>query len=268
MSSPRFLTLLLLALPLAAQDQKPATKPADKPGYDDTPVIPGSQWKVHDKNRPHPAVVEPGTASAEQPGKPPADAVVLFDGKDLSGWKGGRGDAKWKVEDGAMVVNGTGDIETKLEFGDCQLHIEWATPAKVEGSSQGRGNSGVFLMGRYELQVLDSYDNVTYADGQAAAIYAQAPPLVNACRKPGEWQTYDIVFEGPRFEGDKLVKPARITVFHNGVLVHNARELTGQASHRAVGTYAPHPPQGPLKLQDHGNPVRYRNIWMRKLNAQ
>lgn len=268
MTSVRLLALLL-ACPILAQDQKPAPKPADKPGYDDTPVIPGSTYKVHDKNRPHPQVVEPGTASTqEQAGKPPADAIVLFDGKDLSGWKGGRGDAKWKVENGCMEVNGTGDIETKVEFGDCQLHLEWAAPAKVESSSQGRGNSGVFLMGRYELQVLDSYDNVTYADGQAAAIYGQAPPMVNACRKPGEWQTYDIVFEAPRFEGDKLVKPARITVFHNGVLVHHGRELIGQAAHRTVGTYAPHPPQGPLKLQDHGNPVRFRNIWVRKLEAK
>ncbi len=236
--------------------------PEKNPGYTDTPVIPGTKWRVHDAHRPRPAVVQPGSA-----GKPPSDAIVLFDGTDLSGWTG-RGDkAGWKVENGYMEVNGTGDIRTREEFGDCQLHIEWATPAKVKGHSQGRGNSGVFVLGRYEIQVLDSYDNKSYADGQAAAIYAQYPPIVNASRGPGEWQSYDIIFEGPRFKDGKLVRPAYATVFHNGVLVHNHRELIGGATHRRVATYSPHGPKGPLKLQDHGNPVRFRNIWLRPLAA-
>ena len=281
MHPPRFALLLLLALApwFPAQElsaQEPAKTPSQpnvqakgqpKVGYTDTPVIPGSKWKVHDADRPQPKVITPATASTpEQPGKAPSDAVVLFDGKDLSHWKGHDGDAKWKVENGAMVINGTGDVETKEQFGDCQLHIEWSAPSEVKGESQDRGNSGVYFMGRYEVQVLDSYDNVTYADGQAAALYGQFPPLVNACRKPGEWQTYDIVFETPRFEGERLVKPARVTVFHNGVLVQNAQEMIGQSTHRAVGTYALHPSQASLRLQDHGNPVRFRNIWVRRLD--
>lgn len=265
--SPSLLVAVCFVVPAVAQDQQ---KKPDKPkvGYTDTPLLPGSKWRVHDAERPQPKVVEPGSASTQaEPGKPPSDAVVLFDGKDLGAWKGRGGDAKWKVENGAMVVNGTGDIETKEQFGDCQLHIEWSTPAEVKGHSQERGNSGVFLMGRYEVQVLDSFDNVTYADGQAAALYGQTPPLVNACRKPGEWQTYDIVFEVPRFEGERLVKAGRVTVFHNGVLVQHAQELLGDTAHRAVAAYHPHPPQGPIRLQDHGNPVRYRNIWLRRIGA-
>jgi len=254
-----------LALPIAAQEA-PVKPDQPKVGYTDTPLLPGSKWRVHDADRPQPKVVQPGTASTQaEVGKPPSDAVVLFDGKDLSAFKGRKGDAEWKIEGGAMVVNGTGDIETREQFGDCQLHLEWAAPAEVKGHSQERGNSGVFFMGRYEVQVLDSFDNVTYADGQAAALYGQTPPLVNTCRKPGEWQTYDIVFEAPRFEGQRLVKPGRVTVFHNGVLVQHAQELLGETAHRAVATYHPHPQQGPLRLQDHGNPVRFRNIWLRRL---
>lgn len=238
-----------------------------KVGYTDTPFLPESRWRVHDANRPHPPVVTPPEPSTqERPGKPPSDAIVLFDGKDLSRWKGREGPAKWRIlEDGSMQVNRTGDIETVEHFGDCQLHVEWATPERVVGRSQARGNSGVFLMGRYEIQVLDSYENVTYADGQAAAIYGQKPPDVNACRPPGRWQTYDIVFRAPRFEGDRLVRPAYVTVFHNGVLVHDHVALLGPTRHRAVPKYVPHPPKGPIKLQDHGNPVRYRNIWVRPL---
>jgi hypothetical protein len=252
---------------LVCSAQEPSKPPPPaKVGYTDTPMLPGSKWKVHDAERPQPKVIEPPAASTQDaPGKPPSDAVVLFNGLDLSAWKGRDGDAKWQVDAGAMMVNGTGDIETKEPFGDCQLHLEWCAPREVKGDSQGRGNSGVYFMGRYEVQVLDSYENVTYADGQAAAIYGQFPPLVNACRKPGEWQTYDIVFVAPRFDGERLVQPARVTVFHNGVLVHHNQELIGAAAHKAVGKYTPHPAAGPLRLQDHGDPVRFRNIWLRRL---
>lgn len=239
-------------------------------GYDDTPMLPGSKWHVHDGNRPQPRIITPGTFSTqEKPGQPPSDAIVFFDGKDLSKWTGSGGEeAKWKVENGYMEVTRTGDIETKEHFGDCQLHLEWAAPAEVKGESQGRGNSGVFLMGRYEIQVLDGYDNITYADGITAAIYGQYPPLVNACLKPGEWQTYDIFFIVPRFDGNKLVSPAYATVIHNGVLVHHHQELLGPTGHRILASYNhPHPPEGPLRLQDHGDPVRYRNIWIRHLKG-
>ncbi|MFP4056221.1 MAG: DUF1080 domain-containing protein [Candidatus Brocadiia bacterium] len=241
------------------------------PGYDDTPVIPGQKWKVHDSARPQPPVVEPPTPSTQdQAGRPPSDAVVLFDGTDLEKWvaKDG-GPAPWKVEDGYMEVEPkSGNIQTAQPIGDCQLHIEWAAPAEVSGESQGRGNSGVFLMGRYEIQVLDCYDNPTYADGTTAAIYGQFPPLANACRPPGQWQTYDIVWIAPRFSGDELVSPARVTVIHNGVVVHHARELIGPTTHRRVLDYQAHPPEGPLMLQDHGDAVRLRNIWYRPLPAE
>ena len=231
-------------------------------GYTDTPIIPGTKWHVHDPDRQPPAAVTPGTN-----GSAPSDALVLFDGKSLGAWKkeGAADAAGWKITDGFAEVNGSGSIETKESFGDCQLHLEWATPAKVESESQGRGNSGVFMMGRYEIQVLDSYENRTYADGQASALYGQYPPLANACRKPGEWQTYDIVFRAPRFENSKLVKPARATVFQNGILTQDAQEFLGPTQHRAVGEYAPHEAALPIALQDHGNPVHYRNIWIRKL---
>ena len=236
-------------------------------GYDDTPMLPGDKWRVHDGNRPQPRVVTPPTASTqEQAGAPPCDATVLFDGTDLSKWQGRDGDAQWKIENDHMeVVRGTGNIQTKDEFGDCHLHVEWAAPAEVKGDSQGRGNSGVFLMGLYEIQVLDGYDNPTYADGITAAIYGQYPPLVNACRKPGEWQTYDIFFVVPRFDGDKLVSPAYLTVIHNGLPVHIHQEAMGPTGHKTVSSYKPQPATGPVSLQDHGDPVRYRNIWIRPL---
>ena len=263
------LSVLALCVQAVAQDPKPANALQKKPpkvGYDDGPVLPDSKWRVHDGSRPQPRVVDPGMAGTkDRPGKAPADAIVLFDGKNLDEWKSGKGAAKWKVESGAMEVNGTGSIQTVQKFGDCQLHVEWASPREVKGDSQGRGNSGVFLMGRYEVQVLDSYKNASYPDGQAAALYGQTPPLVNASRAPGEWQTYDIIFEAPRFDGDKVVQPGHVTVLHNGVVVHHRRKLLGATNHRSLAKYTPHGPKGPIELQDHGNPVRYRNIWVRPL---
>lgn len=255
--------LTLLAGGLAtAMEPAVSTPDDDGVGYTDTPFLPGGQWRVHDKHRPVPPVVTPGQGRAA-----PSDAVVLFDGGDLSAWQSdGGGDAAWRLVDGAMEVNGTGGIRTRESFGDVQLHVEWASPADTGSESQGRGNSGVFLMGRYEIQVLDSFENRSYADGQAAALYGQRPPEVNACRGPGQWQTYDIVFEAPRFDGDELVRPARVTVHHNGVLVHHAVEFLGPTRHRQVARYEPHEATGPIALQDHGNPVRYRNLWVRRLD--
>ena len=229
-------------------------------GYTDTPMLPDLPYRVHDPARPHPRVVTPSA----QPGGAPSDAIALFDGKDLSQWTPTR--QPWKVENGYMeVASNAGDLRTKEKFGDVQLHIEWAAPAQIRGNSQNRGNSGVFLQGRYEVQVLDSSANLTYADGQAGAIYGQWPPLVNPARKPGEWQSYDIVFEAPRFEGQRLVKPAYLTVFLNGVLLHNRKEVMGPTVHRQLAKYAPQPEEDSLVLQDHQNPVRYRNIWVRRL---
>ncbi|MFQ6096264.1 MAG: DUF1080 domain-containing protein [Armatimonadota bacterium] len=239
-------------------------------GYDDTPILPGTNYHVHDGKRPQPPVVTPGTPSTQEAaGAPPSDAVVLFDGTDLSGWVGkGGGPAQWKVENGYMeVVPRTGNIQTVEHFGDCQLHLEWAAPAQVKGESQGRGNSGVFLMGRYEIQVLDCYNNPTYPDGTTGAIYGQYPPLVNACRKPGEWQVYDIIWEAPRFENESLVRPAYVTVLLNGIVLHHHTELMGYTSHRVLTEYVAHAAVGPLELQDHGDPVRFRNIWYRPLRG-
>jgi hypothetical protein len=245
------------------------SKPGDL-GFTDTPMLPGLPWHVHDPARPHPKVVTPG----ETPGAPPSDAIVLFDGKDLSQWtQAGRGadsgkmvEARWKLGDGYFeVVGGTGNLQTREKFGDCQLHVEWASPAVVRGTSQGRGNSGVLLMSRYEIQVLDAYNNPTYADGQASAIYGQWPPLANPARKPGEWNTYDILWEAPSFDGDKLLKPAYVTVIYNGVMVHHHKELMGPMVYRQVAHYTPHGAEEPLTLQDHnGDLVRYRNIWIRR----
>ncbi len=230
-----------------------------------------TKWKIHDPDRPAPPVIDPGTPSTQDShGRPPSDAAVLFDGKDLSKWAHKDGTAaKWKVENGyAEVVAKTGYIYTREAFGDCQLHVEFTEPSPPKGESQDRGNSGVFLQGLYETQVLDSYQSKTYADGQAAAIYGQYPPLVNASRPPGQWQSYDIVFHGPRFAKDgKLLRPARETVFHNGVLAQDNVELTGPTAHKARPPYSPQPEKLPLALQDHGHPVRYRNIWIRELKT-
>jgi 3-keto-disaccharide hydrolase len=226
-------------------------------------------WPQHSLDRPQPPVVTP--APADKPIPPPSDAMALFDGASLAGWEADSGKpARWKVENGYMeVVGGTGDIHTTRGFGDCQLHVEWAAPTPPHGEGQERGNSGVYMMSRYEIQVLDSYQNPTYPDGQAAAVYGQYPPLVNAARPPGQWQTYDIVFHAPRFDaGGKLLTPARVTVFHNGVLVQDGVVLSGPTAHQRRPPYAPHPDRMPLLLQDHGNPVRYRNIWIRELGGR
>jgi len=256
-----------------SQDKKP--EPPKKPekvglGYVSSPQIPGTKWHVHDGERPQPAIVTPGA----KPGDAPSDAVVLFDGTNLDKWTSGKRDgssqepAKWVVKDGYFeCAPKTGYLHTKDSFGpDMQLHIEFATPATPEGEGQGRGNSGVFFYaGTYEIQVLDSYDNKTYPDGQASALYGQWPPLVNASRKPGEWQTYDIIFQAPRWKDGKLVSPAYATVFHNGVLTQPHRALYGGTGHLKIAEYKEHPEKGPLSLQDHGNPVRYRNVWIREI---
>ncbi len=221
-------------------------------------------WKVHDPDREQPAMVDPGPGDSSAPA--PSDAVVLFDGTDLSAWQRLNGEPPtWHVTEGYIeVARRTGPIETKQGFGDVQLHIEWATPNSGDG--QDSGNSGVFLMGTYEVQVLNSYDNVTYPDGQAAAVYGQYPPLVNASRPPSQWQAYDIVFRRPHFNEDgSLEKPARITVFHNGVLVQDNVTLTGPTGHRSRPPYKAHADRMPLRLQDHNEPTRFRNIWVREL---
>jgi hypothetical protein len=227
------------------------------------------QWPQHSMDRPRPPVVEPGP---ERPPAPaPKDAVVLFDGANLSQWRAEDGSAaKWTVQDGYVEVKpGTGMLASARGFGDVQLHVEWATPAVVTGEGQERGNSGVFLMGIYELQVLDSYQNDTYPDGLAGAIYGENPPLVNASRPPGHWQTYDIVFHRPHFKADgSLERPARMTVFWNGVLIQDNFELVGPTANKARPPYHAHPDKLPLKLQDHGNPLRYRNIWIRELDER
>ena len=224
-----------------------------------------SQWPQHSMDRPRPPVVQPAPHAERAP---PSDAIVLFDGKDLAQWQAEDGSAaKWVVRDGFVEVKpGTGMLVSRRGFGDAQLHIEWATPTPPKGEGQERGNSGIFLMGIYELQVLDSYQNDTYADGQAGAIYGQSPPLVNATRPPGQWQTYDVVFHRPHFKADSSVeRPARMTVFLNGVLIQDNFELSGPTAHQRRPPYSAHADKLPLKLQDHGNPVRYRNIWIREL---
>jgi len=225
-------------------------------------------WAVHDRNRPQPKLVTPGTfSSPEQPGKPPSDAVILFGGADLSGWEFEKdgSPAKWVIVDGAVQSSQNGDIRTKAKFGDCQLHLEWAAPRAVEGDSQGRGNSGIFLMGMMEIQVLDNYNNPTYADGFAGSVYGISPPLANALRPPGEFQVYDIVFRRPIYRDGQPIDPGYVTVFLNGVLVQDHTPLEGPGGHMGRSKAGPFPEKGPLKLQDHGNPVRFRNMWYRAL---
>ena len=237
---------------------------------DSAAAQPSKDWPIHSMERPKPRVVKPGAYTAPLP--PPSDAVVLFDGRSLDRWRADdstKGPARWKIVNGAIeIVPGTGGIATSEGFGDAQLHIEWMAPSPARGTGQDRGNSGVFLMGRYEVQVLDSYGSDTYADGQAGALYGQYPPLVNAMRPPGEWQTYDIVFRRPRFDTrGALLAPARVTVIHNGVLVQDAVTLSGPTGHHERPPYVAHADALPISLQDHGHPVRFRNIWVRSLEG-
>jgi hypothetical protein len=261
------LTLFVLVAATTGQQQ-----PNPDLGFTDTPILPGMKWHVHDPDRPHPKVVAPGAS----PGAAPSDAIVLFDGKDLSRWmQRGRGaesakefEPKWKVGDGYFeAAPRSGNLYTREKFGTCQLHIEWASPSPAKGTSQDRGNSGVLFMSRYEIQVLDAYNNPTYSDGTPGSIYGQWPPLALPARKPGEWNVYDIIFEAPQFDGDKLTQPAFFTVFYNGVVVHNHKESMGPMVYRQVAKYVPHAAEDSLMLQDHNHPVRYRNIWIRKLGS-
>ncbi len=269
------ISLLAAATLFGQQAQRPAQTSEhelagdDVRGYSDTPQLPDQKWKVHDIERPRPRKVTPGPYFKEEP---PADAIVLFDGKDLSQWvqqvRGGATQApRWKVENGyAEIVPRTGRLVTKDQFGDCQLHLEWSIPVEAQGNGQGIGNSGVEFMSRYEVQVLESFNHLTYADGQAGAIYGVWPPMVNPARPQGDWNVYDIFFEAPRFDGDTVTKPATVTVVFNGVLVQNHKAYLGTTIWRQVGKYKAHPAEQPLSLQDHGQLVRYRNIWIRKLN--
>ena len=213
---------------------------------------------------PEPKVISPGKTNSEAP----SDALILFNGTSASAWQHDNGnEAKWTVADNSLTVkSGSGDIKTKQKFGDCQLHIEWRTPAEVKGESQGRGNSGIFLMGLYEVQILDSYENKTYPNGQAGSIYKQHIPLVNACKGPGEWQTYDIIFTAPRFsDNGSLLEPARATVIQNGVLIQNNVTIWGSTQYIGLPTYVKHDTKESIALQDHGNPTSFRNIWIREL---
>ena len=233
-------------------------------GYQDTPMLPGGKWHVHDGLRPQPTVIDPGDER-----RAPSDAVILFDGHGLGAWHDAKGPARWEAHRSYFEVKpGTGPITTNATFGDFQLHAEFATPDPAVGSDQGRGNSGIFLFGLYEIQVLDNFRNKTYPDGQAGALYGQYPPMVNACRPPGQWQTYDILFNSPIFDGERLVTPGYVTVIHNGVVVQNHRKILGTSEHRQLAHYDPHGPMGPITLQDHGHRVRYRNMWIRPMNQE
>ncbi|MEO7687893.1 MAG: DUF1080 domain-containing protein [Sphingomonas sp.] len=247
--------VFIAALPAAAQE---------RPGFKDTPMLPDGKWHVHDSDRPAPVVVAP----AANPAGAPADAIVLFDGKSTDAWRAERG--AWPVADGAMTVpprvGGESNLVSKQSFGDVQLHLEFRSPNPAIKSSQDRGNSGIWFMQRYEVQILDGYQNPTYADGTVGAVYGWKPPLVNAARRPGEWQSYDIVFERPRFAADgKLIRPAYVTALLNGILVQNHQAMLGTTVWRQVASYTAHPDAAPLQLQDHDSPVSFRNIWVRPL---
>ncbi len=256
--SVMLIALMMTATASASGQQAPI-------GYDDTPMQPDGKWRVHDGTRPYPVILTPPPGDASAPA--PSDAIVLLGASDdLSAWQMADGSAATWAMKGGVLSTGKGLLQTRQQFTDVQLHVEFATPSEVKGDSQGRGNSGVFLLGHFEIQVLDSYQNITYPDGQAASMYGQYPPLVNAARAPGQWQSYDIVFSAPRFAADgKLEKPAVVTVLHNGIVVHHATPFWGPTRHKSVLPYAPDMAKGPIALQDHGNPVRYRNIWVRAL---
>lgn len=257
----RALTLVLLASGLftaTAADLVLARDGSGVYGYKDTPKLPWCDYLVHDPDRPTPRRIHPGPAPA--PAAVPSDAAVLFDGKDLSKWQA----TTWKLVDG-VVEAAEGNLASKETFGNCQIHLEWLAPAGFKGPWYNQGNNGVFLMGLYEIQIFDSWNEKIYPDGQAAAIYAQTPPLVNACRPPGEWQSYDIAFTAPVFAAGRLAQPARVTMFHNGVLVHLNEDIRGETGHRILPEYKQKPGRGPLVLGGHGCPVRFRNIWVRPL---
>lgn len=234
-------------------------------GFKDTPIIPGTEYHVHDGDRPQPPVVE--TAGAVEV-KPPSDAIVLFDGTNLDAWTAKEGAAPWEVRDGAMIAKKK-NIQSKEEFGAVQVHFEWRLPADRKVNGQGGGNSGVFFMGMYEVQVLQSHNNQTYPDGQAAALYGQLPPLVNATSPQGEWNSYDISFVPPVYENGTVKTPAKVTVIHNGVVVQNGESYMGPTGWKKLAEYPKtHPDKGPLVLQFHGDPLEYRNFWVRPLGER
>ena len=267
-------TSLLFVLALSSTAAFAADDKPSPIGYSDTPIIPGTQWKVHDIDRPRPEAVTPG----EKLGQPPADAIILFDGKNADAFLSKKLDEKgkptnemipcvWKIDNGELVVEG-GDSWTKESFASCQYHIEWKSEPHTKGNSQKKGNSGTFFMDLYECQMLDCDNNPTYADGMTGCIYGQTPPLVNAVKKSGEWQTYDIIFTAPKLEGDKVVEPAYVTTFVNGVCVQVHTKIMGPTKHKNVTDYSgSFPAAAPIRIQDHKNdpPVRLRNIWLRKL---
>ncbi|HNQ90636.1 MAG TPA: DUF1080 domain-containing protein [Verrucomicrobiota bacterium] len=261
---PKALLLSVLALSLLssspgfAQDLVKAKDGSGVYGYQDTPRLPWCNWLVHDPDRPAPQRVDPGKAGP--PAAAPSDAKVLFDGTGMNAWEA----SDWKIESGCLV-SGNGMLKSKERFGNAQIHIEWMTPTNFDGPWYNRGNNGVLLMGLYEIQIFDSYNEKIYPDGQAAAIYGQTPPLVNVTRPPGEWQTFDIVFTAPVFKDNTLVQPARVTLLHNGVLVHRDEPIHGETLHRALPDYKSRASNGPLAFGGHGCPVRFRNIWVRPL---
>lgn len=227
-------------------------------GYKDTPIQPWSGFHVHDPDRPTPPKVDPGEPVAA--GTAPSDAVVLFDGKDTSAWK----PADWTVTDGTLVA-GSQPLASVAEFGDIQIHVEWCVPVEETENIMNRGNNGVYIMGQYEIQIFDSYRTRIYPDGQAASVYGQTPPRVNACREPGQWEVFDIVFLAPRFEGERGIAPARVTVLHNGLLVHHNQEVYGATGHAVLPQYGPPMEKASLVLGAHGCPVKFRNVWVRPL---
>lgn len=258
---------LLLTMVLAGwvcQAEEEGRFKFEYPGYEDTPVIPGTGFKVHQKDRPQPTrVIPPPLKSADAEAKAPSDATVLFDGTGLDQFQ----ETEWTIQDGVLVA-GKGNLLTKEAYGDAQIHIEWRAPDPPTGAAGNMGNSGLFLMGLYELQIYDSFSSKIYADGSAGAVYGQTPPLVNVCRRPGEWQTYDILFRAPVFEDGTLAQPATITVLHNGVAIQDDTKILGPTAHRSVVNYKPHASKLPLMLQGHGSPVGFRNIWIRELKPE
>lgn len=257
------ITLLLLFLLTAARAAEPVTAKDGSGylGYRDTPKLPWCDWLVHDPDRPAPKRIEPGPAGAPVP--PPADAIVLFAGRDADAWQTPH---DWKVEDG-LLVSGNKKFSSRESFGDLQVHLEWMPPANFKGPWSNQGNNGVFLMGLYEIQIFDSYNVKIYPDGACGAVYGQTPPLVEATRPPGQWQTYDIIFYAPRFADGKLVAPARVTVLLNGILVQHNQEIHGETGHRKLPAYTQKISTGPLAFGGHGCPIRFRNIWVRPLSG-